>query len=107
MSATLRGALVEIRPLTLADSHSLNEVLRDRRATRFLPPRVQHETGSRFVRRVLSEQRSGAGFTFAIVVEGESQVVGQVRLMDWSRAEKRAEIGIWLKRKYLGKRVRN
>jgi RimJ/RimL family protein N-acetyltransferase len=103
MSATLRGTLVEIRPLTLADSHALSEILRDRRSTRFLPPRVRHEAGLQFVRRVLKEQRSGTGFSFAIVVKGENHVVGQVRLMDWSRAESRAEVGVWLKRKYWGK----
>ena len=55
------------------------------------------------MRRVLDEQRSGEGFSFAIVVTGSREVVGQVRLMDWSRAEKRAEIGVWLKREYWGK----
>jgi [ribosomal protein S5]-alanine N-acetyltransferase len=52
---------------------------------------------------VLKEQRSGQGFSFAIVVGSSGEVVGQVRLMDWSRAEKGAEIGVWLKRKHWGK----
>lgn len=103
MSATIRGARVAIRPLTLADSRSLHAVLRDRSATRYLPPRVQHETGPQFVRRVLHEQRSGEGFSFAIVIAGDGDVAGQVRLMDWSRAERRAEVGVWLKREHWGK----
>ena len=103
MSATIRGVLVAIRPLTPGDAQSLDEVLRDRTATKYLPPRVQHETGSQFVRRVLREQRSGDGFSFAIVVRGSHDVVGQVRIMDWSRAERWAEVGVWLKRKDWGK----
>jgi RimJ/RimL family protein N-acetyltransferase len=103
MSVTLRGPLVTIRPLTLADSHMLNRVLRDPRATKYLPPRVQRETGLQFVRRVLDEQQAGEGFSFAIAVAGSSEVVGQVRLMDWSRDEQRVEIGIWLERKYWGR----
>jgi [ribosomal protein S5]-alanine N-acetyltransferase len=81
----------------------LNAVLRDVRATKYLPPRVRHETGSRFVRRALIAQRSGDGFSFAIVVGRDPEVVGQVRLMHWSPEERRAEIGIVLARSHWGK----
>jgi len=103
MSATLRGTLVEIRPLTPADATPLGRILRDRLATRYLPWRVQLETGPAFVRRVLGEQRRGEGFSFAIVTRKDSRVVGQVRLFDWSRHDRCAEVGIWLRRDCWGR----
>lgn len=89
---------VQLRPLRFADAGALNRVLRDRRATRYLPPRVRQETGRQFVARVLQEQRQGEGVAFAIVRSESDAVVGQIRLMNWSRAERSAEVGFWLRR---------
>jgi [ribosomal protein S5]-alanine N-acetyltransferase len=94
---------VAIRPMKRSDSHALSRALGDRSVTKYLPYRVQHETGLQFVTRALREQRFGAGFSFAIVVGPRGEVVGQVRLMNWSPEEERAELGIWLARTHWGR----
>lgn len=68
-----------------------------------LPPRVRQETGQQFVKRVMKELREKDGVAFAIVLPGSSEVVGQIRLMNWSRVDGRAEVGYWLRRKYWGR----
>lgn len=67
-----------------------------------LPPRVRTEGGEHFVDRVLREQRAGTGYAFAICPHGSEEVVGQIRLMNWSRMERRAEVGYWIRRKDWG-----
>lgn len=67
-----------------------------------LPPRVRRETGHEFVARVLKEQREGNGVAFAIRRRGSSDVMGQIRLMNWSPSERRAEVGYWIGRSYWG-----
>jgi [ribosomal protein S5]-alanine N-acetyltransferase len=68
-----------------------------------LPPRVPRETGPQFVRRVLQEQRQGTGFGFTILRARSADVIGQIRLMNWTRMERQAEVGYWLQRKHWGK----
>ncbi|MFZ0831192.1 MAG: GNAT family N-acetyltransferase [Thermoplasmata archaeon] len=99
----LRGRGVELRPLRPADAPALHLVLRDRRATRFLPPRVRRETGRQFVTRVLREERRGAGVAFAIVPLGSKEAIGQLRLFNWSPLNGEAEIGYWIRRKHWGR----
>jgi RimJ/RimL family protein N-acetyltransferase len=52
--------------------------------------------------RVLREQRAGGGFSFAVERVASREVVGQIRLLDWSRDERRAEVGYWLRRRHWG-----
>jgi len=100
---SIHGRLVTLRPLRRSDAPSLDRVLRDMRATRWLPPRVRRETGEQFVERVLQEQRTGRGLAFAIVPQGSQEAVGQIRLFDWYPPEQRAEIGYWIRRAYWGR----
>ncbi len=81
----------------------MDPALRDRIVTRSLPPRVRHESGEQFVRRVLKEQRQGDGFPFAILVSGSVEVIGQIRLINWSKDERVAEVGYWIRRSRWGK----
>ncbi|MCI4318888.1 MAG: GNAT family N-acetyltransferase [Thermoplasmata archaeon] len=83
----------------------LGRFLRDVQVVRMLPTRVRRETGSAWVDRVLREQRKGEGVTFAVLVADCSEVAGQVRFVNWSRAEKRAEVGCWLGRTYWGRGI--
>jgi len=99
----LRGELVVVRPLRRTDAPTLDRFLRDKRVTRFLPPRVRSESGRSFVERVLRDQRRRLGFAFAIVPKGSEEVVGQIRLFNWSPWEQSAELGYWLGRPYWGK----
>jgi RimJ/RimL family protein N-acetyltransferase len=94
---------IALRKMSSRDSFALGLVLRDRRATRFLPPRVRRETGPQFVSRVLKEQRRGDGIGFAIRLPKTRETIGQVRLMDWSRPDRRAEVGIWIGREFWGR----
>jgi ribosomal-protein-alanine N-acetyltransferase len=99
----IRGQLVELRPLQPSDAPALNLILRDRRATRFLPPRVRRETGKQFVARALRESRLGAGPAFAILPLGADEAIGQIRFVQWVRLEKSAEVGYWIRRKHWGR----
>lgn len=99
----LRGASVILRPLRKSDAGALGRLLRDRRVTRTLPPRVRHESGDEFVTRVLREQHDGDGVAFVICPLGSSELIGQIRLMNWSRWEQRAEVGYWIGRSYWGR----
>ncbi|MCI4347891.1 MAG: GNAT family N-acetyltransferase [Thermoplasmata archaeon] len=81
----------------------MNALLRDGRVTRLLPPRVRRETGRQFVTRVLREQRDGEGVSFAVRPLGSREVIGQIRLLNWSRSERTAEVGYWFRRKYWGR----
>jgi len=99
----VRDSLVLLRPLRLSDAAPLDKVLRDGMATRWLPGRVRRESGQEFVDRVLHEQRESGGLCFAIVPIGSSEAVGQVRLFDWSRFEKHAEVGYWMRRSCWGR----
>jgi ribosomal-protein-alanine N-acetyltransferase len=101
-SAALRGQLVELRTLRRGDAAALDVVLRDRGATRWLPPRVRDETGAAFLARVLAEARSGDGRPFAIRPLGSGDVLGQIRLFRWSRTEASAEVGYWIRRSAWG-----
>lgn len=92
-----------VRPLRPTDGPTLDRFLKDKQVTRFLPARVRSETGLKFVERVLRDQRRGAGFAFAIVPKGSEEVVGQVRLFNWSTWERSAELGYWLGRAHWGK----
>jgi len=99
---SLHGRLVELRPLQLSDARALNLVLRDRRATRFLPPRVREETGTQFVTRILREKGREEGTPFAIRPVGSEETIGQIRLFNWSPLEREAEVGFWIRRKHWG-----
>jgi len=99
---TLCGPLVTVRPLKKTDAALLDTILRDTRVTRFLPFRVRHESGVQFVARVLQEQRRGDGVAFVILKTGSEELVGQMRLMNWSRLERQAEIGYFLRRRWWG-----
>ncbi|MGA7861783.1 MAG: GNAT family N-acetyltransferase [Thermoplasmata archaeon] len=102
-SSPLRGRLVELWPLRVSDAPALDRILRDRTATRFLPPRVRQETGRQFVTRILREQGRGEGTPFAIRPVGAEEPIGQTRLLNWSPLEREAEIGFWIRRKYWGR----
>ncbi|MCI4352567.1 MAG: GNAT family N-acetyltransferase [Thermoplasmata archaeon] len=99
----LRGRLVALRSLRVTDASALDTLLRDGRVTRLLPPRVRRETGRQFVTRVLREQRRGEGVSFAVLPLGSDEVIGQIRLINWSRSERTAEVGYWFRRKYWGR----
>lgn len=100
--APLRGRRVELRRLRRSDASALDMVLRDRRATRWLPPRVRGETGARFVARVLAETRRGDGAPFVIRPLGATEVVGQIRLFHCSPLERNADVGYWIRRSSWG-----
>jgi len=102
-SDALRGRLIFLRPLSLSDAADLDTALRDRHVSRMLPTRVRREGGRRFVVRAIGEARQGRGPAFAVVPLGFPRAVGQVRFIDWSRSERRAEIGYWLRRTHWGK----
>jgi len=78
----------------------LTAILRDRRVARFLPPRVRHESGIQFVSRVLAERKRDGGPAYAILPVGSNEVVGQIRFVDWSRSDRTAEVGYWLRRRF-------
>lgn len=48
--------------------------------------------------RVLRERRRGDGQPFAICPVGSTGVIGQIRLMNWSRLDHEAEVGFWIAR---------
>ena len=98
-----KAARVKLRPLDSSDAHALNPILRDGRATRFLPAWVRRATGRQFVARVSGEQRRGEGVAFAIVPLGSEKAIGQVRLFHWSPADRVAELGFWIRRKHWGR----
>lgn len=100
--AKLKGRRVTLRPLRTSDGPALDTILSDRVVTRYLPYRVRHETGPEFVARVLREQRRGEGFAYAVVRSGTTEPIGQIRLIDWSRHERSAELGYWLHRRWWG-----
>lgn len=99
----LRGVRTELRSLRLSDMEALDRVLRDRRATRFLPARVRRETGRQFVTRVLREYRRGGGPAFAIRSRETAETIGQIRFINWSSANREAEVGYWIRRKHWGR----
>jgi RimJ/RimL family protein N-acetyltransferase len=98
----LEGARVTLRPLRAADTAALSAILRDRQVGRFLPPQVRGR-GAAWIARALATQRHQAGIAFVILPRGSPEVVGQVRLFGWSRAERRAELGYWLRRAQRGR----
>jgi RimJ/RimL family protein N-acetyltransferase len=102
-SLRFRGEKVVVRPLRRADAELLARLLRDRRVVRFVPLRVRRETGAGFVDRVLGEQHRGEGFAFAIEESTSKEVVGQIRLFNWSRYNRDAEVGYWLLRSRWGR----
>jgi RimJ/RimL family protein N-acetyltransferase len=99
----IRGTRVSLRQLRRSDAPGLDKVLRDGKATRWLPPRVRRESGREFVDRVLREQRQSRGLCFAIVPNGSSEAVGQIRLFDWSPLQRHAEVGYWIRRSCWGR----
>jgi [ribosomal protein S5]-alanine N-acetyltransferase len=99
----LQGRLVSLRPLRRSDGSALDRALHDGRVTRFLPPRVRRESGKQFVARILSEQHRGGGPAFAIRPTDTEQTVGQIRFLNWSPVERKAEVGFWMQRKYWGR----
>ena len=99
----LRGSRVTLRPMQPSDSAALERALRDPRVTRYLPARVRAETGAQFVARARKEQRQGRGFCFAIQLGRGPEAIGQIRFIDWSRRERTAEIGVWLRREFWGR----
>ncbi|MCI4340738.1 MAG: GNAT family N-acetyltransferase [Thermoplasmata archaeon] len=100
---SLVGERVRLRPMRRSDGRALGEILRDRQVARFLPPRVRQETGEQFVRRVLREQAHGEGVAFVLSPIVSEEVVGQIRFVAWSRADRRGEVGYWLRRRWWGK----
>jgi RimJ/RimL family protein N-acetyltransferase len=94
---------VKIRPLRSSDAPALALILRDRLATRFLPPRVRRETGRQFVQRVLREQRRGNGRAFVVQISESRLPIGQIRLLNWSPMDREAEVGFWVRRKFWGR----
>ncbi len=99
---TLRGSRIRLRPLSTRDAESLEVILRDPRATRFLPPQVRRETGRAFVARVLRQVARGDGDAFAILKDPGEKVVGQIRFFNTLPEERRAEVGYWLDRRHWG-----
>lgn len=65
--------------------------------------RVRRETGSRFVHRVLTEQRRDGGAAFAIRLNDGEETIGQIRLLNWAPTEREAEVGFWIRRKFWGR----
>lgn len=99
----LRGERVELRPLRRSDGHALDLILSDRRVTKLLPPRVRREGGSHYVNRVLAEHLRGEGVPFVVVPLGSDEVIGQIRFVTWSRTERRAEVGYFIRRRFWGR----
>jgi ribosomal-protein-alanine N-acetyltransferase len=89
---------LNLRPLTTPDAEHFTRILRDPHVARMLPRRVRLEGGRAFVDRISQEQRSGAGFAFAIVPKALGYPIGQVRLIDWDQENRNAELGIWIGR---------
>jgi [ribosomal protein S5]-alanine N-acetyltransferase len=102
-SLMLSTARLNLRPLRTSDGGALAKILRDPRVGRTLPYRVRTEGGEAFVARVQQEQRAGTNFAFAIVPKGLAEPIGQVRLMDWNRRDRHAEIGLFIGRRWWGK----
>lgn len=65
-----------------------------------MPPKVRHESGSEFVKRVLAERARDGGPAFAILPVGSDEVVGHIRFVNWSRPDRKAEVGYWLRRRF-------
>jgi RimJ/RimL family protein N-acetyltransferase len=87
----------------MSDATGLGQILRDRRATRYLPLRVRKETGKQFVTRALREQRRGGGPAFAIVPIDSKEAIGQIRFINWSLTNRESEMGYWIRRKFWGR----
>jgi RimJ/RimL family protein N-acetyltransferase len=95
--------LVDLQPLRLRDAIALDPLLDDGHVTRMLPPRVRRESGEQFVRRALGEQQRGDGFAFVIRPSRSLEVIGQIRLMNWTKEDREAEVGYWIRRAQWGK----
>lgn len=98
----LHGQRASLRALRLSDAAALDEALRNPEVTRYLPARARTENGGQFVARARKEQRQGGGACFAIQRGQGPEVVGQIRFIDWSRRERKAEVGVWLSRPLWG-----
>jgi ribosomal-protein-alanine N-acetyltransferase len=67
-----------------------------------LPPIVRHESGRQFVSRVLREQGRGEGPAFTIRALESGGLIGQIRFVNWSHADRSAEVGYWIRRRCWG-----
>jgi len=86
-----------------SDAPAIERILRDPRATRFLPPRLRGEPGALYVARAMDQQRKGRAAHFSLLAPDDPEPIGEVMLINWSTADRRAEVGILLRRDRWGR----
>jgi len=98
---TLRGAHVELRPLSAADGPDLLAAAQDPDIWRYLsiePPRTDADI-QRFVDSALTEVQKRVSVVFATIDRRSGRAVGSTRYMDIQRYNRGIEIGwTWLGR---------
>jgi N-acetyltransferase len=99
---TLRGAHVELVPLTAEHVDALLPVALDPEIWKFTVESVaSREELEGFVGRALAARDAGTALPFATVERGTGRVVGSTRFANYERAHSRIEIGwTWIGREW-------
>lgn len=95
---TLSGAHIRLEPLTLAHVPALAKAGLHPELWRLQPAAIQNEHDMHlYVVQALDDQQRGLSLPFAIVRQGDGEVVGSTRYMDIALPHRRLEIGAtWL-----------
>ena len=102
---TLDGARVRLRPPRPADVPDLLALFGDAEALRYWShgPLADLAAAQRYYRGMVAGLDARTLFQWAVTPPGEDRLVGTVTLVDWDRANRRAEIGFILHPSHQGR----
>ena len=94
----LHGRRVRLRPPVAADVPDLFSIFGDAETLRYWShgPLADLAAAERYYQGMVSGLRDRALFQWAVTLPDEDRLVGTVTLVDWDRANRRAEIGFIL-----------
>ena len=100
------GERVKLRKLKLSDAQKIYENLQDKDVVKWtlnIPWPYKKQDAEKWIRKSHYKIRNKKEYVFGIVLKDSDELVGAISLMHIDWANKNAEIGYWLGKKYWGR----
>ncbi len=102
----LESDRIKLRKLKLSDAKDICENLKDKEMIRWtlnIPWPYKKKDAISFIRKTNYESKKKRRYTFGIILKDTNKLIGVIDLLKIDWANKNAELGYWLGKRYWGK----
>ncbi|MFH1656616.1 MAG: GNAT family protein [Candidatus Nealsonbacteria bacterium] len=106
MRINCKSTRIKLRKLKISDAEFLCKNANDKDIVRYtyvFPPPFNIKKAKEFIRKIQKEWKDKKSFEFGIELKKSRKLIGTVNIFNINYRNKKAEVGLWLSKKYWGR----